>query len=415
MRLTIHQHFIASFISIVIILQLGACASKQPQVPLPESLARKHLIVDTHIDVPYRLHKLYEDVTIATENGDFDYPRAKAGGLDAVFMSIYIPSSVDALGQPGIDLANTLIDLVEGIAKQAPDKFVVSYCTQDVFAAHSAGKIAMPMGMENGGPMLPSGNLAHFYQRGIRYVTLAHAKSNAISDSSYDENEAWNGLSEAGAAFIQQLNNTGIMVDISHVSDKAFWQVIKLSKTPIIASHSSARHFTAGFQRNMSDAMIKALGEQGGVIQINYGSNFLTQKAQDYGKAVRDYRKQYSADHQLAEDSEALKSAMSLYLADKPYPYASLSDVLDHIDHVVSITGVKHVGLGSDYDGVGDSLPTGLKDVASYPKLIGGLQQRGYNEDEIALILGGNLMRIWQTVEAYALQKGNPPLCKARH
>ena len=404
----------------IVSLFLGACStsvatvssSTAPEPVSPEELAQKYLIVDTHIDVPYRIERKFADVTLATETGDFDYPRAKAGGLDALFMSIYIPAAVDALGLPGAELADRLIDLVEDIAKRAPDKFEVAHCTRDVLEAHAAGKIAMPMGMENGGPMLLPGNLEHFYNRGIRYVTLAHSKSNAISDSSYDPNEAHQGLSSAGVDFIKQLNNYGIMVDISHVSDKAFWQAIEVSSVPVIASHSSARHFTPGFQRNMDDDMIKALGAQGGVIQINYGSSFVTTKAQDYGKAMREFGEQFLKDNAVDENSETFKAASAQYKLDKPYPFASLSDVLDHFDHVVALIGIEHVGIGSDYDGVGDSLPIGLKDVSSYPNLIGGLQDRGYNVDQIALILGGNLMRVWQAVEAYATSvTGNPADC----
>ena len=390
----------------------GASAVKGLEIANSHELASKYLIVDTHIDVPYRIENKFTDVTVATQTGDFDYPRAKAGGLDALFMSIYIPAAVDAQGQAGVELADRLIDSVEDIVARAPDKFQLAHCSKDVFDAFAAGKIALPMGMENGGPMVLPGNLEHFYNRGIRYVTLAHSKSNAISDSSYDTNEVHQGLSETGVTFVKQLNNYGIMVDISHVSDKAFWQTIETSKVPIIASHSSARHFTPGFQRNMDDEMIKALGAQGGVIQINYGSGFLTQAAQDYRNAMRTYGEQFMTTNSVAEDSEALKTAIKQYRLDNPYPFASLSDVLDHFDHVVALTGVEHVGIGSDYDGVGDSLPIGLKDVSSYPNLIAGLLDRGYTEKQIALMLGGNLMRVWKTVETYASSiSGHPARC----
>ncbi len=390
----------------------GKTESASETPVMPDDLAHRHLIVDTHIDVPYRLENKFVDVTQATETGDFDYPRARAGGLDALFMSIYIPAELDAQGQPGADLANKMIDFVEDIALRAPDKFQVAHCSKDVLDAHAAGKIAMPMGMENGGPMVLPGNLAHFYDRGIRYVTLAHSKSNAISDSSYDINEAHEGLSGVGKDFVKQLNDYGIMVDISHVSDKAFWQVLELSKVPVIASHSSARHFTPGFQRNMNDDMIRALGAQGGVIQINYGSSFLTKTAQDYGKAMRAFGENYTKDKGLGAESDELKAALAQYRVDNPYPYASLEDVLDHFDHVVALTGVEHVGIGSDYDGVGDSLPIDLKDVASYPNLIAGLQRRAYTEAQIAMMLGGNLMRVWQAVESYAANiSGKPPGC----
>jgi membrane dipeptidase len=378
-------------------------------------LARELLLVDTHIDVPYRLHGEFEDVSKTTAEGDFDYPRAVTGGLDVMFMSIYIPAKVDTEGQAKA-FAEGLIDSVESLVAAAPDKFGIATCTADISALKTAGKVAMPMGMENGGPIEGSfANLTHFRERGIRYITLAHSKSNHISDSSYDPEERWQGLSEFGKTLVPEMNRQGVMVDISHVSDRAFWQVIELTEVPVIASHSSLRHFTPGFQRNMADEMVTALGQNGGVVQINFGSGFLTAAARDYANAAQ----QALAEFQAAAAADAQPETADLqafsrqYRIDHPYPYATVIDVLDHIERTVTLAGIDHVGIGSDYDGVGDSLPIGLKDVSAYPNLVDGLLGRGFSASDIEKILGGNLMRVWSEVEAFATSAGHPPLCRS--
>ena len=228
-----------------------------------EELAQELLIVDTHIDVPYRLHRTWQDVSEATADGDFDYPRARAGGLDAPFMSIYIPAKVDAEGG-AVALADELIDMVEQIVRDAPDKFALATCADDLMAIKASGRIALPLGMENGGPIAGDfANLRHFHERGIRYVTLAHSRSNHISDSSYDAFKRWQGLSPFGQRLVAEMNRTGMMIDVAHLSDQAFWQVIERSQAPVVATHSSLRHFTPGFERNMSDEMVAALGKAG--------------------------------------------------------------------------------------------------------------------------------------------------------
>jgi membrane dipeptidase len=372
-------------------------------VPDANTIAKNSIIVDTHIDVPYRLGTSPADISKATDGGDFDYPRAVSGGLNAPFMSIYTAAELEALGESRQE-AEKLIDLVEGFVEQWPDKFAIARSPADVREHFEAGIISLPLGMENGSPIEGDlANLQYFYDRGIRYITLTHGLSNHISDSSYDTNHQWNGLSEFGNEVVTEMNRLGIMVDISHVSDDAFWQVMELSRAPAIASHSSARYFTPGFERNMSDEMIKALAKNNGVIQINFGSSFLTAKALEYSKARREAGKLYASVHPELSESDSDEQFLAIYeLEHGPFPFASLDDVLDHIDHVVSLASVDNVGIGSDYDGVGDSLPVGLKDVAAYPNLIKGLLARGYSEQDIRKILGENLLRVWQAVEDYA-------------
>ena len=360
------------------------------------------ILVDTHIDVPYRMNDVWVDVTGATGDGDFDYERAIAGGLDIPFMSIYTPPESETDGTAW-QLANQLIDSVEAITVRAPDRFQLAHSLADVEAAHASGKIGLALGMENGAPIAGKlENLQHFYNRGIRYITLAHSKSNHISDSSYDENRQWDGLSDFGRDVVAEMNRLGIMIDISHVSDAAFEQVIELTKTPVIASHSSARHFTPDWERNMSDDMIRALAKNGGVIQINFGSDFISQETRDWRNTYEEVRDPFLEANRFDKDSDAADAFGLDYREKVPFPYTNVSAVADHYDHVISLVGVDHVGVGSDFDGVGDSLPEGLKDVSMYPALIAEFERRGYSSADIRKILGLNLLRVWKAVEEYA-------------
>lgn len=387
------------------ILAVAACSS-EPETPDYRADANRitaeTIIVDGHIDVPYRMNDGWVDVSVATDSGDFDYPRAVAGGLNAPFMSIYTPASLDGTPEAKAH-AEKMIALVERMAAEAPNKFALAKTVADVEAAFAEGKIALPLGMENGSPLVSDlANLDYFYERGIRYITLAHSRSNSISDSSYDETRQWNGLSDFGRQVVTRMNELGIMVDISHLSDEAFWDVMETTKTPVIASHSSARAFTPGFERNMSDDMIAALATNGSVIMINYGSSFVTEEANGWrGKRTEAWEAALAAGE--VEDTEEAQDAFyDTFMETNPYPYATLEETLDHFDHAVKLAGIDHVGIGSDYDGVGDTLPVGLKDASTYPALVEGLLKRGYSEEDVKKILSGNALRVWRTVEAYA-------------
>lgn len=383
-----------TLLSVSLIAALGLQVQAADFSQQANKIAQSTLIIDTHIDVPYRLHNDWEDVTKATQRGEFDYPRAKAGGLNAPFMSIYIPSSYEKKGG-GYLLANQLIDNMEALVGRAPDKFAMAYNSADLAKHFKEGKISLALGMENGTPIEGKlENLQHFYDRGIRYITLTHSESNHIADSSYDLRRQWKGLSPFGKELIKAMNETGVMVDVSHVSDDAFYQAVEISKVPVIASHSSLRAFVPGFERNMDDKMIKALAKNGGVIQINFGSAFVVSAANQWG-LQRDGA--FKASGQTDKDAFTAE-----YKKKHPYPFASLEKVLDHIDYVKKLVGIDYVGIGSDYDGVGDSLPEQLKDVSTYPNLIRGLLERGYTEQEIEKILSGNTLRVWRAVEDYA-------------
>jgi membrane dipeptidase len=374
-------------------------------------LARDSVIVDTHIDVPIRVEMTGDDVTQSTTGGAFDYPRARAGGLDVAFMSIFIPASVDEAGG-GRAFADKLIDQVDGMVQRAPSEFALATCVADVRRNVAAGLISLPMGMENGGPFgAGDDGPAHFFERGIRYVTLAHAKPNAFADSSYDKTARWHGLSEAGRALVARLNDIGIMVDVSHISDAAFWQVLDVSAAPVIASHSSARHFVPDFERDIGDDMIRALAARGGVVQVNFGSSFVTAAARAWSDAFEAASKQFQAEQRVTPDSAAAQTFAKAYRVDHPFPYANVDDVVDHIDYIAKLVGVEHVGLGSDFDGVGDTLPIGLKDASMYPNVIEGLLKRGYSSAQIKLVLGENLLRVWSSVETIARSRGGHVQC----
>jgi len=389
-----------SFFIAMSIIMVG-CSNDASLKKRAYELAHTYIITDGHIDVPWRLTDGYEDLSVRTEGGDFDYIRAKDGGLDAPFMSIYVPSSYQETGGAK-EKADSLIDLVHRIANDHPDKFEVAYSPNDGDRIFSQGKIALPMGMENGAPIEDNlNNVAYFHKRGIRYITLTHARDNLICDSSYDTTNTWGGLSPFGRQVVAEMNRVGIMVDISHVTDAVINQVLDMAKAPVIASHSSSRKFTPGWQRNMGDPEIKRLKENGGVIQINYGSSFVTQASQDKRQGNTDQIAAYAKKNGLDQEDEELKVYAKKVSEENPI-YADITEVIDHIDHVVKLAGIDHVGIGSDYDGVGDSLPYGLKDVSSYPNLIYHLLKRGYSDEDIAKICYKNVWRVWRAVERVA-------------
>ena len=372
-----------------------------------EQIAQDSLILDSHIDVPYRLWRQHlegleiDDISGSTD-GDFDFIRARKGGLNVPFFSIYLPASTQEDGTSH-QMANELIDMVEDIVTLHPEKFILINSVADLGSITKKNIVGIALGMENGAPI--QGDLSrvqYYFDRGIRYITLTHSKTNHISDSSYDENIQWHGLSEFGKSLIEEMNKVGIMVDISHVNDEAFYQAIELSQVPVIASHSSLRYFTPGFERNVDDAMLSKLAEKGGVIQINFGSSFISSRPRDYLVTMNSFLESRLGQNLEEVSEQDIRETRSEFIANNPYPYASLDEVLDHFDRVVQLVGIDHVGIGSDYDGVGDTLPVGLKDVSTYPTLIQGLLERGYSRKDIQKILGGNLIRVWKEVEEYA-------------
>lgn len=406
------SRFISLFNLLFLITVLVSCQSqKAAEVPdelasRAKQLADQFILVDGHVDLPYRLkvknfrlERQYLGIPISTREGDFDYERAKKGGLDAPFMAIYIPSARQLEPEMGKPLADSLIDMVNGIIAAHPDKFAAAGTPADIQANTAAGKISLPMGMENGAPVGNDiRNVEYFYKRGIRYITLTHAKDNQICDSSYDTlKDTHNGLSPFGEQVVKEMNRVGIMVDVSHVSDSTFYDVLRITNVPFIASHSSCRFYTPGFERNMSDDMIKSLAKHGGVIQINFGANFIDSVARTNKKLLDSLEKVLEAKGLTSMDSAA-SPIIDQFTRNHKELYSDVERVADHIDHVVKLVGIDYVGIGSDFDGVGDSLPIGLKNVSQYPNLIYVLLKRGYSDSDIEKICSGNVFRVWNKV-----------------
>lgn len=394
--------YVSSALSIGVALSLAAA----PALAASEAarkLAQDAIIVDTHIDAPGELLSHWDDLGVETPGKEFDYPRARQGGLDVAFMSIYTSPDEDAAGTAW-QTAHTQIDAVEAMTARHPDKFALLRSPADVDKLRKGGRVLLTLGMENGAPIGDDlKQLAAFQQRGVRYITLAHSANNRISDSSYAVEKKWGGLSPFGEQVVAEMNRLGIMVDVSHLSDDSVRDVLRITDVPVIASHSGMRHFTPGFERNISDELAKAVAAEGGVVQLVFGAGFVNPKA------AADLQAYFDASAAFKRENEALvaagkppKSEEAFEKAWKdahPMPVTHIDAVLDQIDHAVKLIGADHVGIGSDFDGVSGNLPVELRSVADYPNLVEGLQKRGHSDADIRKILGGNLLRVWSQVE----------------
>jgi membrane dipeptidase len=403
-------------VSFAIVLLTMSCQKSASPPPAPADLdpavraaqlAQEILILDTHIDLPYRLHEHPENVSNETPQGHFDLARARRGGLDAAFMSIYVPASLQEEGGAR-ELADELIDLVEGLAAGAPADFGIVRSPAELRALFERRVFALPLGIENGAAIEDDLTaLQHFFARGVRYITLTHSEPNLICDSSYSTDARWGGLSPFGREVVAEMNRLGIMVDISHVTDPAALQVLEISRAPVIASHSCCRHFTPGFDRNIPDELITRVAAGGGVVQIAFAPGFLSAAAEEQSSKLWATMREFMAKDDVTMGSPEFRERIERFYAENPKVETSVADVADHIDHVVELVGIEHVGVGSDYDGISDT-PAGLEDVSGYPNLIEELLRRGYTEPDIRKICGENLLRVWSEVEQVAagLQQG---------
>lgn len=380
---------------------LSATTHAADATPAARKLAQDAVIVDTHIDSPTEMMKQWKDLGEA-QSGEFDYPKARAGGLDVAFMSIYTSPGQDDDGSAW-NVANRMIDAVDSLALRHPDKFAILGSPRDVDRLRAKGRVLLPMGMENGAPIGDDlAKLRFFFKRGVRYITLAHSANNRIADSSYAMTKRWNGLSPFGREVVAEMNRLGMMIDVSHLSDDAVAQTVELSRAPVIASHSALRHFTPGFERNLSDELAKAVAAKGGVIQIPFGNAFVdpasAAQTQAYFAAYAEFERERAAGRTTKTVAEF---DAEWDQAHPPLP-VGIDAVLDQIDYGVKLVGIDHIGIGSDFDGVGGALPQGLKTVADFPNLVAGLQARKYSDADIRKILGGNLLRAWAAAEAAA-------------
>ena len=366
-------------------------------------LAQDAIIVDTHIDAPGILMDTWADLGMEAKDREFDHPKSRAGGLDVAFMSIYTSPKQDADGSAW-HVANQMIDGVEALVQRHPGKFAILASPKDAARLIEGGRVLLPMGMENGAPLGDKlQNVQFFFDRGVRYITLAHSGNNRLADSSYARTKQWNGLSPFGRDVVREMNRLGMIVDVSHLGDASAKEAIALSRVPVIASHSAFRHFTPDFERNISDDIAKAVAAKGGVIQIPFGTAFIDPASaadtQARFRAIDEFDRNNAAlkaQGQPPKDRVAFDKAWD---AAHPVRASTLAQVLDQIDYGVKLLGIDHVGIGSDFDGVDGELPAELKTVTDFPHLVAGLQARGYNDADIRKILGGNLLRAWGAIE----------------
>jgi membrane dipeptidase len=355
------------------------------------------IVLDTHVDVTPKLQRPGWKFTEEHKEGHVDLPRMKKGGLNALFFSISMPGTVT--GPKAVHDSIERIAAVHKLAEDLPDQIALCVTAEEVRRAHRQGRIAALMGMEGGHMIGNSLSVLRMYAKlGVRYLTLTHGVHTDWADSSGGE-PRHNGLTEFGKEVVRELNRLGVMVDISHVSDKTFWDALAVSQAPMIASHSSCRAL-ANHPRNMTDDMIKALAAKGGVIQIAYLDGFIDNDlAQYYVKVwprVTELMPKYPGEDTFGLIMQEIAKEYG------PRPKASWERIIDHIDHAVNLVGADHVGLGSDFDG--GSMPEGMEDATQLPKITEALLRKGYSESDIRKILGGNTLRVMEKVEQVSRQ-----------
>jgi len=376
--------------------------------PPPDAWKTVHfsaLIVDTHADTPGRLVDENFDLAQDAGTGHLDFNKIKAGNLGAEFFSIW----VDPVVYKGREIQRAL-DMIDSVYEQArlhPDRMQMAFSTQDILAAHRQHKLAALLGVEGGHAIQGDMRvLRDYYRLGVRYMTLTWSNTNELGDSSGDMTdknvEHHNGITDFGRAAVREMNRIGMMVDISHVADRTFYQALVASRAPVIASHSSSRALT-DVPRNMTDDMLIALARNGGVAQVNFNCGFISQKYVDREKQLAaqhdpDYEKLQGWFRQQQTPQNRQQMEEVKLTLEKKLPRPPLSDLIDHIDHMVNVAGVDHVGLGSDFDGV-PCTPAGLDSAADLPKITQALYGRGYKAADLDKILGGNLMRVFAEVE----------------
>jgi membrane dipeptidase len=378
--------------------------------PKARDLHFRSLVIDTHADTTQRLLADDFDLGAAHGDGSIDIPRMREGGVGAIFFAIWIPGTVT--GAEAVRRALGQIEAVRRSVARHPRDLVFARTAQDILAARAAGRIAVLLALE-GGHMLNHDItvLREYAELGVRYMTLTHMRNTDWADAS-TEAPVHNGLSDFGKGVIREMNRLGMAVDVSHASDKAVGDVLATSEAPVFASHSSC-HALCATPRNLRDDLIRALAAKGGVIQINFHMGFISQRFRDAESADPALQHEIEAEAKrrsggdmsrtLVESANVVREMVAM----GKLPRVDWTDIVHHIDHAVEIAGVDHVGLGSDFDGA--DMPYGMEDASHLPQITGALLDRGYSEEEIQMILGGNTLRFLQNVEAFA----KPPLQKS--
>jgi membrane dipeptidase len=375
-------------------------AQSQPVSEKAKKLQASSIVIDTHDDTTQRLLDPHFDIAVPHTDGNIDLPRMRDGGMTAIFFSIWISGKI--LGPDAVKQALDQIDAVRETVRKHPDQMILATTADDVREAKKQHKIAALMGVEGGHMM---GNdlavLRTFAALGVRYMTLTHMENNEWADSSTAKPEH-NGLTPFGKDVVREMNRLGMIVDISHVSDKTFYDALETSKAPVFASHSSCRAL-CNAARNMTDDMMRDLAKHGGVIQINYHVGFLSQEYRDFESSHLEIPKEISAEvKKRCGDNESCaltagEQVVHEYMKEGKLPKVDWTLIVDHIDHAVKVAGIDHVGLGSDFDGA--VMPLGMEDASHLPQITDALLKKGYSESDIRKILGENTLRVLSEVQ----------------
>ena len=403
-------------LTIFIVLSLNCDSDSSKKESVEDRAAIIHdkvLTVDTHVDTPMRLVRSDFDPGERHDprkrGGKVDFPRMKEGGLDAIFFAVFIGQGerTPEGNEKAKEKALKIFDAIHATLEKNSDQAELAVTPEDAYRIEKTGKRAIYIGIENGYPV---GNdlsmIENYYNLGARYITLCHTRNNDICDSSTDSTEH-HGLSPFGEKVVAEMNRVGMMIDVSHISDESFYDVLALSKAPIIASHSCARTICDN-PRNLNDDMLKKLAENNGVIQMCVLSSYVKKPEPNPEReaAFKELREKYRNYNDLSEDEQKAARAEWYALGEKyPQKLANVSDVVDHIDHIVKVAGIDHVGIGTDFDGGGGV--DGCYDVSEMGNITIELVKRGYTEKQIRKIWGGNVMRVFRDVEKMArkLQK----------
>ncbi|MFO7575809.1 MAG: dipeptidase [Bacteroidales bacterium] len=396
----------AILISIVVLTISVSCGDSESRILRnADKIHEAVLTVDTHTDTPLRFNRPGFDIGKWNDEGCVDFPRMKAGGLNAVFFAVYVgqgPRTEEGYANV-YRRAGDMYEAVHANVNKYPDMAEIALTPDDAYRLKKEGKLAIFIGMENGYPIAKDlSRIEEFYSKGMRYITLCHSSNNDICDSSTDRNgPEYGGLSEFGEEVVAEMNRLGIIVDVSHISDASFFDVIETSKAPVIASHSSARALCES-PRNLSDEMLLALKENGGVIQICILSSYLVPSSPnpELDGEVAEIRARYEEIGELTEDQRR-QMISELNVARRQFAkLATVSDAVDHIDHVVQVIGIDYVGIGTDFDGGGGI--EGVRTVDEMKNITIELVRRGYSKKDIEKIWGGNFMRVFREVEQVA-------------
>lgn len=383
---------------IIPIAALQSCRNRNNEKPDAElremalKICEKNIILDSHIDWPEFILDNPEDISGKTAKGDFDLVRAKEGGLNAALSVAYISPGFGV--EDGRKMVDSMLRLIRHYKDTYPDKFALALNPEDVKRNFDKNLFSFIPCLENGSPIGDDLNyIKYLKDQGIAYITLCHSKRNQLSDSNFDPDRKWGGLSPEGREVIKEMNRLGIMIDISHSTDSTVDQALRFSKAPIIASHSSCRYFTPGLERDLPDNLIKAIAEKNGVIMVNFGAMFLDSVCLKNTNAVMDSLDSRKISYDSGEGSA--------FIQEFGKTHRLLSDskrLVDHIEHIIKVAGIDHVGQGSDFDGIGPSKPEDVTDVSDYPVIVFELLKRGYTEKDISKILSENFLRVWDEV-----------------